>query len=244
MTLAFWLLIFARVAPIVALHPIFGGRSLPRLALAGIAATLTTVIALAAPQPVPPGRMIGLLAEQLAVGSSIGVLGLLVFGTLESAGRLIDDARGAGTAQYYVPQLESFSSPMARLEVQSAVAVFWAAGLHRPFIACLADSFLAIPIVANGAHAFGALELADTARSLVAAGVSIAGPAMIGCLLADIALGFAARAAPQAHALSLGLPLKLAVAVGLTAMALPSRVGIWPELWSNELEWIRRISGH
>ena len=51
-------------------------------------------------------------------------------------------------------------------------------------------------------------------------------------------VGLAARSAPQSNVLAVGLTIKLLVALLVTAVATPSRVRVWGELWAEHLRWI------
>lgn len=229
-----FLLAFARAAGVVALHPVFGGRSLPRPVAAGIAAALAFALM---PETAGPIRLplALLLAKEAAVGAALGVLGQLAFGAIQAAARLADDARGAGAAQVYAPQTESFPSPLAALDLQLAVALFWTAGLHATLIAALAESYRAVPVGAIPRPDGGGLAVfLEAAGRLARAAVAVAAPAVAACALADALFGLVNRSAPQANVFFLSLASKLLVALLLTAATLPGRVQAWSGIWSLE----------
>jgi flagellar biosynthetic protein FliR len=235
-----FLLVFARSAALVALHPVFGGRTLPRPIAVGIAAAiafgvanLRDVEATAEPRAPLPLR---LLAEAVT-GAMLGVLGQLAFGAIEAAGRLADDARGAGTAQVYAPQTESFPSPLGALDVHLATALYWSAGLHTPLVAVLASSYDVLPTHAIDLHASTAFTLDEwlaAAGGMAKLAVAIAAPAVAACAVADALFGLINRAASQANVFFLSLSAKLGVALMLTALTLPGRIDAWAGIWSME----------
>lgn len=235
-----WLLGFARVLPVVALHPVFGGGATPRGVKLVVAAALAGIAA-------PPSRDAGphaspfefacAIAVQLAAGAAIGVVGQAVFGVIEAAGRLVDDARGANVARLFAPQLEAAASPLGQLELNAAIAVYWGAGLHAGLVAALAAP------AASSADLGASLEsVCAAAGTLARAGLAIAGPAIVACVLVDVLMGVVNRASPAANVFSLALPLKLAAAAFVTAVGLPGRGAAWADLWSRHDAWLRSVA--
>ena len=246
--LELWLLTFARVVAAVALHPIFGGRALPRMTTALVAAAIATALASMEPAAGREAALAGgwfaaLLLRELGLGAAIGLLGQAVFGAIEAAGRFVDDARGASAAQLYAPQTASFSSPLAVLELQTSLAVFWLIGAHSGVLAGLAASFRALPAGSSPAlDESSALELVlGLSGELARAAMALAGPAAATCLVVDVIFGLVNRSAPLTNVFFLSLPIKLAAAVLVTALALPDRVAVWGVLWQREREWTHAL---
>jgi flagellar biosynthetic protein FliR len=244
-----WLLTFARLAPVVALHPVLGGRALPHVALIGVAVAFTCALAPLQLEGTVPASAGGwgfalLFANEVVVGSTLGLVGKATFAAIETAGRLVDDARGAGAAQIYAPQTETFPSALGALELQLSLAVFWALDAHALLIANLAASFDALPVGRSPSLDGPALEVVcGIAGELMRAGAALAAPAMATCVLADLLFGLVNRAASQAPVFFLGLPVKLLAAVFVMALSLPDRVEVWARLWVREGAWLRALAG-
>lgn len=242
-----WLFAFCRVVGVVALHPVFGGRAVPRTVTVAVSAAFATAL-VAAGRPVArelAGRELAIAVVcELAIGAGIGLLGSAVFGTIEAAGRFVDDARGANVARLYAPLLESPSSPLGQLELAASLAVFWGAGLHRALVAALLETCSAAPLGGGvPSHAVDLERFLAVASTLASAGLDIAGPAVVACTLVDVLMGTVNRSAPQANVFVLGLPVKLAAALAVTAVGMNARLGIWAQLWSHEIYWIRLSLG-
>jgi type III secretory pathway component EscT len=238
-----WLLAFCRFVPVVALHPLFGGRGVPRTVVVGVAAALAAVAA--ARCPLAPASGLAVLAlsgvEELAVGATIALLGQCVFGAIEAAGRFVDDARGANVAHLLAPQIEAVASPLGQLELSAALAVFWGSGAYRPTVEGLLGSFDAVPFGAGSPPSLeAALAVAD---ALARAAFALAGPAAASCVLVDVGMGLVNRASPNANAFLLAQPVKLAAAVIVTAAGAPARLGIWASLLRDHDAWLRRLAG-
>ena len=83
MSLDAFLLAFARTLPVVALHPVFGGRAVPRSVLVGVAATLALAVATNGRIASSPGSawFAALAVGHVLSGTAIGLVGRSVFGT-------------------------------------------------------------------------------------------------------------------------------------------------------------------
>lgn len=235
-----WLLAFCRVAPVAALHPVFGARAVPRQIMVGTAAALACAVASSrGPAAVASGtEFVALALREVAAGSAIGLLGQAVFGAIEAAGRFVDDARGANVAHLYAPQLEAVASPLGQLELTASLAIFWGLGLHGPLIGAVCGDAGAVTARAD------ALEgVLATAGTLARAALALGGPAAACCVLVDLLMGLVGRGAPSANVFLLSQPVKLTAAVLVTALGAPARVEAWGRLWAAQLEWISRVLG-
>ncbi len=239
-----WLLAFCRMAPIVALHPVFGGRSVPRFVTIATAAALTCAVSPIglSTNGATDAAFLWFCTREVAIGATIGVIGQAVFGVIEAAGRFVDDSRGANLAHLYAPQIEAVASPLGQIELAAALAVFWGLGLHAPMVRAVAASFETLP--AGATPLVPALEpMLDITTTLARAGLSLAGPAAATCVLVDLAMGLVNRSAPTANVFLLSQPLKLSAAVLVTALGMPVRVETWGELWRAHEAWIQSLYG-
>ena len=240
-----WLLTFCRFAPVAALHPVFGARGVPRAVAVGVAAAFAGVAVSRHPSTFGGGLAdLGFAgARELAIGTTIALLGQCVFGAIEAAGRFVDDARGANVAHLYAPQIEAVASPLGQLELSAALAVFWGAGVYRPMLVGLLRSLDAIP-PGTALPPIASLDgVLDVAAALTRAALALAGPAAASCVLVDVAMGFVNRASPSANVFLLGQPVKLAAAVLVTAAGAPVRIGVWGGMWRGQAEWVRGLVG-
>ena len=242
-----WLAVFARVAPVVALHPIFGGRATPSVVKASVAAVLATALWSNGVATGTAATGLAILSEA-AIGMAVAVVGIAVFGTIETAGRLVDDARGANSARLFAPHLESATSPLGAFDATAALALFWAVGHHGVLLAALAASFETMPIgqwpmgSLDNRDAFLAMTI-DAIGALARAGLAMAGPAVAATVTVDAVLGLIGRSSPQTNVFSLSLPAKLTAAIAVTALSMPGRAVQWGDVWFLHDGWIRSILG-
>jgi flagellar biosynthetic protein FliR len=243
-----WLAVFARVAPVVALHPVFGGRATPTVVKASVAAALATALWAngSAANQVRVG-MTSILSEA-AIGLAVAVVGIAVFGAIEAAGRMVDDSRGANSARLFAPQLESATSPLGALDATASLALFWAVGHHAILLGALSASFESVPFGSwpagplSDREALLALTL-EMVGSLARAGLAMAGPAAAATVTVDGVLGLIGRTSPQANVFSMSMPLKLAAALAVSALSMQGRAVQWGEVWALHDSWIRSMVG-
>jgi type III secretory pathway component EscT len=194
---------------------LLAGLAAPALASASGASTLAAVSA---------SGLALLLAREVFVGFCLGFVGAAPFRAAEIAGRVADTVRGANIAEVLVPTADERSSPLGALYLLIATTIFLGIGGVPRFLDALLDSFQTLP-VAGGA--FGAatarqvaLVVVSASGRLIAAGLALAAPVVVACLLADLALGLIARAAREVPVYFLGLPLKALLSVAIVLLGL------------------------
>jgi len=217
--LYYGILLAGRVLPAAFLIPVFGGRRLPIPARLGLVACVVIAVYPEAgfADPVPAGlAYIGLLLKELAVGTVLALTGSCMFEGMKMGGQLIDNLRGSAGAHAFVPHSEERTSPVGDLHLLLCILVFFAAGGPVLFLKALQQSLVSLPVcslprITQCAQAAD-LALAVTAQA-IRMGVSIAFPAMVALLTADMLLGFMNRTAPQIQVFFLGMPLRAVVGI-------------------------------
>jgi flagellar biosynthetic protein FliR len=222
------ILLSGRILPVVFLVPSFGGKRLPVVVKLGLAACIVIAVF---PQAgfsgtAPAGlRFCGLLLKELALGTVLALSGACLFEGMRMGGQLIDDLRGSAGAHAYVPQSEERTSPVGDLHLLLCILVFFSAGGPALFLRELQKSLVFLPVctfpeVAQCAQAAD-LALAVTAQA-IRMGVSVAFPAAVALLVADMLLGFMNRTAPQIQVFFLGMPLRAVVGILAALLTLDS----------------------
>ena len=217
--LYFGILIAGRILPVVLLVPVFGGKRLPIPAKLGLVACLVTAVYPEAgfTVPVPSGLVyIGLLLKELALGTVLALAGSCLFEGMKIGGQLIDNLRGSAGAHAYVPQSDERTSPAGDLHLLLCILVFFAAGGPVIFFKAFQQSLVSLPVCSlpKATQCAQAADLALTVTGqAIRMGVSIAFPAMVALLAADMLLGFMNRTAPQIQVFFLGMPLRSVVGI-------------------------------
>ena len=185
------------------------------------------------------GELIVGAVSEAATGAALGVLVMVTFAAIASAGSLIDLAGGFQLSSAYDPATMVNGAQFTRLFQNGALALMFASGAYIPVFMGLASSFEAVqlgqfPEMNNAAESIVAAFI-----GMFAAAVQIAAPMLAVLFLADVGLGLLTKVAPTLNAFSLGFPMKILVTLGFVGMvfaALPSAIG---QLTDAAIELIR-----
>jgi flagellar biosynthetic protein FliR len=226
-------LAFARLASFIQTAPFFGGAAVSgRVKVATALAFLVIVYpALAADlpphgAPLPFGVVgfIALLAKEAMVGFTLGFMVSLIFEAIQMAGRFIDTQRGATMSEIFAPQLQLRVSELGQFKLQFAILLFFVAGIHRPFIGALLDSFTLVPALSFPHFTPGwSPQIAfftNFAADMLAVGLQLAMPGIVALLLIDLFFGVLNRIAPQINVFFLSMPVKAFVGLLVILVAL------------------------
>ena len=212
---------FAVASPVLKAFPATG-RS---------AFALAVGLALARPTPMPSSLsgFVVVMATNIGVGIVLGFLTGILLHAFEVAGSIIDLNSGLNASQIFDPLTGQSVSVFGRAFNLTAMVLWLVMGGDRLAVEALAATVEILPL--DGALSFSP-GLAETAVTLVAqmllAAVQLTIPALAALMVVEVALGVAARFAPQANVFALGLPAKLAAAlatVALVVVAFPSAIG-------------------
>lgn len=206
------LLPFLRILALFTAAPILSNRAFPtriRVALAVAVAFLVTPFA-----QVPPGLsltgpdMFALVAQQLAVGLTLGFAARLVFAIFEIAGEAVGLQMGLSFAGFFNPaggQQSIVSSWLNTL----AMMVFLALNGHLMLMDALVTSFKVFPIGADPVMGLQLLQLDKLGSEIFRLALALALPPSVLLLFINLVLGYTSRVAPQLNIMSVGFPATL-----------------------------------
>ena len=225
-----FVLALARTSAWVFASPLFstaGLASVGRLAFAISLAMLAVPVSAAA--PAPPTELLAFVTValgQVALGILLGWVTGLALAIFQSAGSVIDLTSGFSMAAILDPATGSQAAVMARIFGLAFAALFFATNAHLVVVRGFVRTFQATPVTEVPLLDASSVAMAAQALSdLMLAALEIAAPTLGALLLAEVALAFAARFAPQANVFMLGLPVKLALALvigGASLVFLPT----------------------
>ncbi len=219
------LLLFARIGSMLMLMPMLGDDAVPRPVRMLIAMGLTVALSgLLRPAILPlvgtadETRLAMLLLAETLTGLALGMLARMFFQAAVMAGAIVSLQAGLTTAIIFDPAMGG-QVPMIGKLVGLAAAIFcFALGLHEWWFAGLVHSYTSFPPgVPLAAGDWAAMAVA-TAGKATALAVSLAAPFLVFGMLFNVALGFAARLAPQIQIFFIAQPLMIAGGIALLAV--------------------------
>jgi flagellar biosynthetic protein FliR len=156
------------------------------------------------------------MSTEFIVGVSIGMVVRLSIGAAEIAGAALAMPMGFSAAQAFDPTIGATDSALTRLFRMLAMLLALICGLHRVMIGTLLSSFHLLP-VGTAVHLEATFPLIlELSAHIIGVGVRLALPILALLLMANVALGFIARAAPTLQIFNVGFAVLFAVgAVGL-----------------------------
>ncbi|MFH0901751.1 MAG: flagellar biosynthetic protein FliR [Pseudomonadota bacterium] len=221
--LALLALATARVAPVFAIMPLFGGRIMPHSVRSAVSLALASLLVPHVQAGVPeiairPFPLVGLLVlREVVVGSLLGLLASLPLLAAEAAGRLLDTIRGVGSGSVFTPQTGGQSSMLGSFNLHLAIVVLFLTNGHLLFLRALAESYDVVPLapvfaIPSGTRLIGVM--AATTGGMMMCALGMAAPVLATLFLADLALGLMSRIAPQVPVFFVGMPAKALLGIG------------------------------
>jgi len=244
---AAWLWPFCRIAAFVTAAPVFGNRPVPARVRLGLAVALTVLVAPVLP-PMPaldPMSMAGFLVtlHQVIVGLALGFAARLVFIALEIAGQQIAQLMGLGFAALIDPQNGIEVPVVSNFYIVLGTLVFLSLGGHLVIVGVLAESFLTLPVAAEGLEPPALWALAGEAGWVFAAALTMVLPGIAALLVINLAYGVMSRASPQLNVFAVGFPVTMILGFVVMMLTLPLVLGLLDGLFARSAALAGAIAG-
>ncbi|MBW7997456.1 MAG: flagellar type III secretion system protein FliR [Candidatus Glassbacteria bacterium] len=228
-------LIFFRISGIIFTMPFFGSENVPRLVRIGLALVITLVLVptlniSGIPLPDNLWTYSAVVFKELFVGMAIGFVSMIVFHGIQYSGDLVGFQMGLRLANVIDPmseeQISIIGTTQNLLAVLLYLSLFWDHFLFK----AMAASFAVIPIA--GVHLEGpmAIEFIRISAEVFVIALKMGAPLLAALFLADVALGFIARTAPQINVFIIGFPVKVGMGILLLGISLPFFVYVLTKL--------------
>ncbi len=200
--------------------PVLSHRALPRPAKIGLAFAIAFVLApvLPAPPPVTLGSAasFAILAQQVAIGASLGFAVRLAMAAIEMAGELIGLQMGLSYAGFFDLSNPQGANAAGSLLSLTATLLFLSLDGHLMLVAALAESFRAFPVGEFPVRLLATDDFTRLGGQVFSIALGLALPMVTVMLFANLALGVIARAAPQLNIFSFGFPFS--IVLGMLAL--------------------------
>ncbi len=209
---AIGLLPFLRLLALFTAAPILSGRSFPARSRVALAAAVAFLVAPHAQVPagltLTSASAVGLVAQQVLIGLTLGFAARLVFAVFEIAGEAMGLQMGLSFAGFFNPaggQQSIISSWLNTL----AMLVFLGLNGHLMLLDALVTSFKVFPISDAPMTGLQLLPLNLLGSEVFRLALALALPPSIMLLFINLVLGYVSRVAPQLNIMAVGFPATL-----------------------------------
>lgn len=217
--------------------PMFGSRVIPLHLRVVLAIALALVVA-----PIQGATFVGApdsaimflvaFAGEALIGAVLGMGVMILLSGAQIAGQIVSQMGGLSLAETFQPDADAQMPALSNLLYMVGLAVFVAIGGHRMLVGALLDTYRYMPIgQVRLTNSLGPLTATLLAESFSLA-IRGAAPAIVGLLLATIAMGLVSRTLPQMNVMSVGFGLNLLVTFGL----LSASIGVVAWIFQEQLE--------
>jgi flagellar biosynthetic protein FliR len=224
----------SRIVGAIVLNPFLGGPAVPGRVKTGLAVIITAVLF----PSISPGltnahigtvAFVALLAKEMMIGVTIGLISQLIFFAVQMAGTLIDTQRGMNQASFFSPQLQGNVSYLSQLQFQTAVVLLLSINGHLLFLRALHNSFQQVPILSfpgfqGGIPAVTEQVIRLSAVTFVVA-IQLSAPVLLVLFLIDVAFGAINKIAPQVNVHYESQTVKALIGLGVVFLTLGFVVG-------------------
>ena len=220
---------FARVGMLLTVMPGLGGARVAMRARLALAVALAAAVSpLVPPTALPddPFRLAALLAAEMAVGLTLGLLVRVHYAALRFA------ASGVAAAIGFQPlggvALDGMEpdGPLAAFVSMGALMLMFAANLHHLVLRGLGETYAIRPPGAPIEARLALTSLADALTAAYGAALSLAAPFLIYGLMVQAVLGLLNKLAPAVPLYFVGLPLMIGGGLVLLALTAPEMLAV------------------
>jgi len=219
-----FVLIATRVLMVLATSPVFGLRNVPAQARLGLGLfTALILVPVLAKDGLPAGVDVSWtsLAGEAVVGALSGFAATLAYTAIAFGASLLDFQSGFSMASLYDATFGNQGAIIERFYNAIAALLFFQTDAHHLVIQALVQLFTVVPLGTFTISRINPDVLAQIAAGSFVIAVEIVFPVMVALMLTDIALGVLAKVAPQFGIFSIGLQLKVGLALGALVVTMP-----------------------
>ena len=228
-------LIFFRISGIIFTMPFFGSENVPRLVRIGLALVITFMLVPALnisgiPLPDNLWTYSAVIFKELFVGMAIGFVSMIVFHGIQFSGDLVGFQMGLRIGNIIDPMSDEQISVIGTTQNLLAVLLYLSLFWHHFLFEALAASFHVIPVAGVRLEGPMAVEFIRMSGEVFVIALKMGAPLLAALFLADVALGFIARTAPQINVFIIGFPVKVGMGILLLGISLPFFVYVFTKL--------------
>jgi flagellar biosynthetic protein FliR len=223
-----FILVFARIAGMLATAPLFSTFPCPpqvKAGFAGLCAFVMYPFILQISNFILPADLItftGLIAKELAVGMMIGFSASLIFTGIQVAGHLLSMEMGLAIANALDPVTQQDVPIVGQFYLFIASIIFIYINGHQWLFSSIHESYASIPIGLDFSFAKPITEqLIVFFSGLFTTAFSLILPIFEILILITVLMGFLSKVVPQMNVFMVVLPLKIYIGLSLMAILMP-----------------------
>ncbi len=233
-----------RVLALFSTAPIFSGKEFSKKAKVGLALCISFLIG----QNLPDSHIVifswqgvGVAAQQLIIGTAVGLTLQLIFVAVRTAGEIIGLQMGLSFATFFDPSGGQNMPIIARILNLLATLLFLSLNGHLWMLTILNQSFEVLPIGGTSLHAEGFYYLVKMGGLIFRCGLMLGLPIITLLLAINFTLGLLNRLTPQLSIFVIGFPLTLTVGMGAQAIEMRTLAPFFENLMAEIFNHLARI---
>ena len=219
-------LVLTRISAFFLVVPVFGWKAIPVRIKIAATVLLSVFFGFVTPLAVEPTDVsaleaILLLANEATYGLALGLIVVLIFSVVKSAGRIIERQMGLAMAQVMDPLTGERARPLSSLLEMIFVILFLSANGHHLFLLIISKSYDAFPpgtIPTIGVLTSGVI---GAGSAMFIASLRLAAPMLAAFMVLMVALALLARLVPEMNILFISMPLRVGLGLLMAATFLP-----------------------
>ncbi len=221
-------LVVARIAGLFVLAPLLSSAMVPMKfrALIAVALALALYPTIDHARTFPPSvglfELVPLLAGELLLGASMGLIASLPLIAAQMAGLIAGQQMGLGLASVLNPAIDIEGDSVSQFLFFLAMGIFLAAGGIEILFVALAGTFATIPAGGLAMSSPPLDVLVAVLQSGTEMALRIALPLLAVLFLETIAAGFISRSVPSLNFMAYGFPLRIMIGLLVVVSALVS----------------------
>jgi flagellar biosynthesis protein FliR len=230
-----FILMFARIASLIAVAPVFGHQSIPSQVKVALAVFLAFVLfpmqaSMTFKVDIKIIGIVVLVLQEIIVGLFIGFATGLIFEGVRFAGELIGFDMGFSIASVYDPETNATMPVISEVLYTFVAMLFLSLNGHHFVLQALQLSYKAVPIGGLTLSAVASEKLVSMTGLIFVVAVKFAAPAMVAMFLTNIALGILTRVIPQMNIFGVAFPIKIGVGMIVLMTSIPILVFVFKKL--------------
>jgi flagellar biosynthesis protein FliR len=219
-----FVLIATRVLAVLAASPVMGLKNVPMPARLGLGLFVSLILVpVVGKDGLPAGVDINwtTLAGEALVGALSGFAATVAYSAIAFGASLLDLQAGFSMGSLYDATFGTQGAIIERFYGAMAALLFFQTDAHHLVIQGLVQLFVVVPLGGFTLDRIKPEYLAEIAAGSFAVAVELVFPVLVALMLAEIALGVLAKVAPQFGIFSIGLQLKVGLALAALAVTAP-----------------------